>query len=96
MTVKKASIKIIRREQVEYISRDKYEKVDPLNLTRLHRPFEGQRYISVKDSSYSEGRRRIKTKRMNRNPLLGPLKVAVVEKANKIQRMPRPRLRDLL
>ena len=37
MTVKKASIKIIRREQVEYISRDKYEKVDPLNLTRLHR-----------------------------------------------------------
>ena len=61
MTVKKASIKIIRREQVEYISRDKYKKVDPLNLTRLHRLFEGQRYISVKDSTYSEGRKRIKT-----------------------------------
>ena len=40
----------MRREKVEYLSRDKYEKVDPLNLTRLHRPFEGQRYISVKYS----------------------------------------------
>ena len=62
MIKKKAPIKIIRREKVEYISRDKYEKVDPLSLTRLHRPFEGQRYISVKDSSYSEGRKRLKTR----------------------------------
>ena len=37
MIKKKAPIKIIRREKVEYLSRDKYEKVDPLNLTRLHR-----------------------------------------------------------
>ena len=59
---KKAPIKIIRREKVEYISRDKYEKVDPHSLSRLHRPFEGQRYISVKDTSYSEGRKRLKTK----------------------------------
>ena len=29
---------------------DRLYDVDPLNLTRLHRPFEGQRYISVKYS----------------------------------------------
>ena len=59
---KKSPIKIIRRKKVKYISRDKYEEIDPSDLTRLHRPFEGQRYISIQNSSYSDGRERVKTK----------------------------------
>jgi hypothetical protein len=30
--------------------------------TPLHRKFEGQKFISVKDPTYSEGRKRVKTK----------------------------------
>ena len=59
---KKSPIKIFRRKKVKYISRDKYEEIDPGDLTRLHRPFEGQRYISIQNSSYSDGRERVKTK----------------------------------